>query len=395
MKASGEEQRGGGTAPVVVAVFLPCRAVIAFVVLPVHLVSCTGTLFSLRLSFSREERYAPSPRAVHREKDALRVLSPLRELTLAAVFAVPVEYLETLSPGPLHRAAALGGGARDAFGPVADATVPPHCLLRVPAAPGEGRPGVPAAAGARLMSCRRARGARAGAGPRTLVHRAAALRGGVRDADAALTAAGARLWRRLRRADAPGDEPRSLFTLPLHVKEGSGMHFVLVANAVVPLLRLHRGPLHIEEGSGTLILLSPLREHALAAVFAVPAHLETQPRNLFTVPPHLRERSESFQSSRGRHGPDALPSSRAAALRGGARQAALAAAGALTAALRRERDGSTYSSARVCSGRLQLGTSFEGWSWTWASAAYSRLWGRCRPAGHGEGRSRANLIVDL
>ena len=98
MKASGEEQRGGGAAPVVVAVFLPCRAVIAFVVLPEHLVACTGTLFSLRLSFSREECYAPSPRAVHREKDALRVLSPLRELTLAAVFAVPVEYLETLRP---------------------------------------------------------------------------------------------------------------------------------------------------------------------------------------------------------------------------------------------------------------------------------------------------------
>ena len=73
------------------------------------------------------------------------------------------------------------------------------------------------------------------------------------------------------------------------------MHFVLVANAVVPLLRLYRGPLHIEEGSGTLNLLPPLREHALAAVFAVPAHRET-PCHLFTVPPHLWERSESFSN---------------------------------------------------------------------------------------------------
>ena len=55
----------------------------------------------------------------------------------------------------------------------------------------------------------------------------------------------------------------------------TGMLFVLVANAEVPLLSLLRVPLHLEEGSGMPIPLSPLRGHAFEAVLAVPAHLET------------------------------------------------------------------------------------------------------------------------
>ena len=217
MKASGEEQRGGGTAPVVVAVFLPCRAVIAFVALPEHLVACTGTLFSLRLSFSREERYAPSPRAVHREKDALRVLSPLRELTLAAVFAVPVEYLETL--------------ARGLF------TVPLHL---------EEGPG--------MHLVRRERG-----GPASLPSsRAAARRGGVRDADSALAAAGARPRSRLRRAAAPGDAaPGPLHRAAAFVGEVRKF-FDPVVDVTVPMLCLLRVPPHFEEGPAKP--LSPLRE---------------------------------------------------------------------------------------------------------------------------------------